>query len=77
MATSKTKVETKEINGVSNEDALFAHEALRVSGMSDEVKERVNHIYRTIFNEEIKHSCCKNRAYNRMDHYVRNVLKVL
>jgi hypothetical protein len=77
MATSKTKVETKEINGVSNEDVLFTLEALRVSGMTDEVKERVNHIYRTIFNEEIKHSCCKNRAYNRMDHYVRNVLKLL
>jgi hypothetical protein len=75
MAVSKKKEEV--INGVSNEDILFTLEALRVSGMTDEVKEKVNHIYRTIFNEEIKHSCCKNRAYNKMDHYVRNVLKLL
>jgi hypothetical protein len=75
MAVSKKKEEV--INGVSNEDILFTLEALRASGMNDDVKDKVDYIYRTIFNEEIKHSCCKNRAYNKMDHYVRNVLKLL
>lgn len=76
MKPNKNKTEVIN-NGPSNEDILFALEALRVSGMTDEVRERVNHIYRTIFNEEITYSCCKNRAYIKLDHYVRNVLKLI
>jgi hypothetical protein len=75
MAVSKKKEEV--INGVSNEDILFVHEALKSSGMSDEVRERVNVLYKELFNEDIVYSCCKNRAFIKLDHYVRNVLKLL
>jgi hypothetical protein len=75
MATSKKNEEVINV-GVSDEDILFALEALRVSGMTDEIREKVNHIYRTIFKEEITYSCCKNRAYIKLEHYVRNVLKL-
>lgn len=75
MAVSKKKEEV--INGISNEDILFMYEALKASGMSNEVREKVNVLYKQLFNEDIVYSCCKNRAFIKLDHYVRNVLKLL
>jgi hypothetical protein len=61
----------------SNEEILFALEALRASGMTQEIRTKVNDVYMYLFNEHIVYSCCKNRAYIKMDHYVRNVLKLI
>jgi hypothetical protein len=77
MAVSKKNIEVKEISGVSNEDILLAHTILNASGATDEHKEIANNIYKQIFNEDVVYSCCKNRAFIKLDHYVRNVLKLL
>ena len=61
----------------SNEEILFALEALRASGMTPEIRTKVNDVYMYLFNEYIVYSCCKNRAYIKMEHYVRNVLKLI
>ena len=77
MAVSKKNIEVKEISVVSNEDILLAHKILNASGATDEHKEIANNIYKQIFNEDVVYSCCKNRAFIKLDHYVRNVLKLL
>jgi hypothetical protein len=64
-------------SSISNEDILFAHMVLQASGATQEYKDKANNIYKLIFNEDVVYSCCKNRAYIKMDHYVRNVLKLL
>jgi hypothetical protein len=64
-------------SSVSNEDILFAHMVLQASGATQEYKDKANNIYKLIFNEDVVYSCCKNRAYIKLDHYVRNVLKLL
>ena len=76
--TLKQQVPTEIVNnGVSNEDILFAHNVLRATGCSDEIKLKVEGIYKQLFNEELKYSCCKNRGFIKLDYYVRNVLKLL
>ena len=76
--TLKQQVPTEIVNnGLSNEDILFAHNALRATGCNDEIKLKVEGIYKQLFNEELKYSCCKNRGFIKVDHYVRNVLKLL
>lgn len=77
--TVKQKVQQEQpvTNGVSNEDILFAHMVLQASGATKEYQERANNIYKQIFNEDVKYSCCKNKSYIKLDYYVRNVLKLL
>ena len=64
-------------SNVSNEDILFAHMVLKSSGATQEYKDRANSIYKELFNENVVYSCCKNKAYIKLDHYVRNTLKLL
>ena len=61
----------------SNEDILFAHMVLKATGATQEYKDRANNIYKQIFNEDIVYSCCKNKAYIKLDHYVTQTLKLL
>jgi hypothetical protein len=61
----------------SNEEILFTLEALRSSGMTENIRTKVNEVYRYLFNEDIVYSCCKNRSYIKMEHYVRNTLKLI
>ncbi len=80
MAKSKqlqTVQEQITTNNVSNEDILFAHMVLQASGATDEYKERATSIYKQLFNEEVRYNCCKNKAYIKLDYYVRNVLKLI
>jgi len=56
---------------------LFAHMVLQASGATQEYKDKANNIYKLIFNEDVVYSCCKNKAYIKLDYYVRNVLKLL
>ena len=70
----KKKIEEQPItSNVSNEDILFAYEVLRASGATQEYKDRANSIYKQLFNEDVVYSCCKNRAYIKLDHYVRQL----
>lgn len=73
------KIKKEEIitDGISNEDILFAHMVLQASGATQEYKDKANNIYKSIFNEDVVYSCCKNKAYIKLDYYVRNVLKLL
>jgi hypothetical protein len=76
--TLKQQVPTEIVNnGVSNEDILWAHNVLRAAGYTNEIKDKVAGIYKQLFNEELVYSCCKNRAFIKLDYYVRNVLKLL
>jgi hypothetical protein len=76
--TLKQQVPTEIVNnGVSNEDILWCHKMLSATGFTDEIKEKVSHIYKELFNEELVYSCCKNRGFIKLDYYVRNVLKLL
>lgn len=68
---------TQEANNLSNEDILFAHMVLAAAGATEEYKQKANDIYKIIFNEDVKFGCCKNRSYIKLDHYVRNVIKIL
>ena len=79
MAKAKQQVqqEPQVINGISNEDILFAHMVLKSSGATPEYKDKANNIYKSIFNEDVVYSCCKNKAYIKLDYYVRNTLKLL
>ena len=79
MAKAKQqKVQEQPIaNNISNEDILFAHMVLQASGATQEYKDKANNIYKLIFNEDVVYSCCKNKAYIKLDYYVRNVLKLL
>jgi hypothetical protein len=65
------------IDIVSNEDILFAHKILKASGSIQADKDKVNKIYKSIFNENIEYSCCKKQAYFKLDNYVRNTLELL
>jgi hypothetical protein len=67
------KVEQPITSNVSNEDILFAHMVLKASGATQEYKDRANSIYKQLFNEDVVYSCCKNRAYIKLDHYVREL----
>jgi hypothetical protein len=67
------KVEEPITSNVSNEDILFAHMVLKASGATQEYKDRANSIYKQLFNEDVVYSCCKNRAYIKLDHYVREL----
>jgi hypothetical protein len=67
------KVEEPITSNVSNEDILFAHMVLKASGATQEYKDRANSIYKQLFNEDVVYSCCKNRAYIKLDHYVRQL----
>lgn len=60
---------------VSTDEILWAHQMLKASGMSAEIKEKVGAIYKEIFNEELQLSCCKNKAFIKLDYYVRHELK--
>ena len=74
---AKSKQVVVQNNNVSNEDILFAHMVLQSSVATQEYKDRANDIYKQIFNEDVVYSCCKNKAYIKLDYYVRNVLKLL
>jgi hypothetical protein len=67
------KVEEPITSNISNEDILFAHMVLKASGATQEYKDRANNIYKVIFGEDVVYSCCKNRAYIKLDHYVREL----
>ena len=67
------KVEQPITSNVSNEDILFAHMVLKASGATQEYKDKANSIYKQLFNEDVVYSCCKNRAYIKLDHYVREL----
>lgn len=73
----KIKKEEITTDGISNEDILFAHMVLQASGATQEYKDKANNIYKQLFNENVVYSCCKNKAYIKLDYYVRNVLKLL
>ena len=79
MAKAKQQKVQEQIktNNISNEDILFAHMVLQASGATQEYKDKANNIYKLIFNEDVVYSCCKNKAYIKLDYYVRNVLKLL
>lgn len=80
MAKAKQVVQTLQqpiVNSISNEDILFAHMVLKASGATQEYKDKANNIYKLIFNEDVVYSCCKNKAYIKLDYYVRNTLKLL
>lgn len=57
------------------DDILWAHKMLQASGMTDEIKDKVAAIYKELFNEELQLRCCKNKAYIKLDYYVRHELK--
>lgn len=65
----------KKVNNLSTDEILWAHKMLQASGMTDEIKEKVGIIYKQIFNEELQLRCCKNKAYIKLDYYVRHELK--
>ena len=71
------KVKEQKINNVSNEDILFAHMVLKATGATQEYKDRANNIYKQLFNENVVYSCCKNKAYIKLDHYVTQTLKLI
>lgn len=75
----KKKIEKEQpiTNNISNEDILFAHMVLKSSGATQEYKDKANTIYKELFNEDVVYSCCKNKAYIKLDYYVRNTLKLL
>jgi hypothetical protein len=79
MAKQKQQVQQEQpiTNSISNEDILFAHMVLKASGATQEYKDRANSIYKQLFNEDVVYSCCKNRAYIKLDHYVRETLKLI
>ena len=65
----------KEIitNSISNEDILFAHMVLKASGATQEYKDRANSIYKVIFGEDVVYSCCKNKAFIKLDYMVKQL----
>ena len=63
-------------SGITNEDILFAHMVLKASGATQEYKDRANNIYKVIFGEDIVYSCCKNRAFIKLD-YMAKQLKLI
>jgi hypothetical protein len=80
MAKAKQVVQKQQqpiVSSISNEDILFAHMVLKASGATQEYKDKANNIYKLIFNEDVVYGCCKNKAYIKLDHYIRNTLKLL
>ena len=73
LKQEQIRKEKQITNSISNEDILFAHEVLKASGATQEYKDRANNIYKQLFNEDVVYSCCKNRAYIKLDHYVRQL----
>ena len=70
----KKKIEEQPItNNISNEDILFAHMVLKASGATQEYKDRANNIYKIIFGEDVVYSCCKNKAFIKLDYMVRQL----
>lgn len=65
----------KKPKGPTTDEILWAHKMLQAAGMTEEIKEKVAAIYKHIFNEELQLSCCKNKAYIKLDYYVRHELK--
>jgi hypothetical protein len=63
-------------SGITNEDILFAHMVLKASGATQEYKDRANNIYKIIFGEDVVYSCCKNRAFIKLD-YMAKQLKLI
>ena len=63
-------------SGISNEDILFAHMVLKASGATQEYKDRANNIYKVIFGEDVVYSCCKNKAFIKLD-YMAKQLKLI
>ena len=58
----------------SNEEILFTLEALRVSGMTQEIRTKVNDVYMYLFNEhDVVYSCCKNKAFIKLDYMVKQL----
>lgn len=76
MAKTKQTIQPITSN-ISNEDIMFAHMVLQSSGATPEYKERANSIYKELFGEDVVYSCCKNRAYIKLDYYIRNTLKLI
>ena len=73
----KKKIQEQPItSNVSNEDILFAHMVLKSSGATQEYKDRANNIYKSIFNEDVVYSCCKNKAFIKLD-YMAKQLKLI
>lgn len=80
MAKAKQTIVPQEqplTNNLSNDDILFAHMVLKASGATPEYRDKATRIYKELFNEEVVYNCCKNKAYIKLDYYVRNVLKLL
>jgi len=78
MAKSKQLAQKQQpTSSVSNEDILFAYKVLSASGAIQEHKDKANSVYKSIFNEDVVYSCCKNKAYIKLDYYVRNILKLI
>jgi hypothetical protein len=67
------KVEEPITSNVSNEDILFAHMVLKASGATQEYKDRANSIYKQLFNEDVVYSCCKNKAFIKLDYMARQL----
>ena len=63
-------------SGITNEDILFAHMVLKASGATQEYKDRANNIYKVIFGEDVVYSCCKNKAFIKLD-YMAKQLKLI
>ncbi len=63
-------------SGITNEDILFAHMVLKASGATQEYKDRANNIYKIIFGEDVVYSCCKNKAFIKLD-YMAKQLKLI
>ena len=70
----KKKIQEQTItSNISNEDILFAHMVLKASGATQEYKDRANNIYKIIFGEDVVYSCCKNKAFIKLDYMVRQL----
>ena len=67
------KVEEPITSNISNEDILFAHMVLKASGATQEYKDRANSIYKQLFNEDVVYSCCKNKAFIKLDYMARQL----
>jgi hypothetical protein len=46
---------------------------LKASGATQEYKDRANNIYKVIFGEDVVYSCCKNKAFIKLDYMARQL----
>jgi len=80
--SKQEEIEVQEVPQINSDvkvvELIWAHTALQSSGMTDEHKNRVNSIYFPIFNENVNFGCggCKDANFRRLDHYIREVLKI-